>query len=443
MKRLISLLLTIAMLASMMATTVFAAEGSEDLHLSAVGECTTGDATVDVTLSLAELNLVDATSMLVVFSSEDLEMTDNQWLLNGQMIKDFEDNKAVWASENPVPVNGEDGFMKLTFTAPEAVGEYTFQCAVTVKHEDEVLAEVTIDGKAVVKMPAEPEAYPDIKAITLALSEDISVLYKAIVPEGYSNPYMVFTFNNKDYKITEYTVEASTGRYCFTFPGVTPQCMKDNISATVYATYGEKEYSDTYANYSVLKYCTNQLGKNPNAKLKALLSDLLVYGEKSQLYKNYKTNDLVTAGLSLSPSSFPGLDSSFNKQTATGTKDANVDWSSATLMLANNVAMRFGIKTTQPEKYTYEVTINGKTTVYTADDLIPNGEGKWYLDFPGIMANQFNRTVTAVIKQNGVQVGRTLTYSVNTYIWKYQSLTDSLGNLLKAIYNYGNSAANY
>ena len=290
-------------------------------------------------------------------------------------------------------------------------------------------------------LTAEPTEQIKIKSAALKLSDDINVLYRTIVPEGYTNPYMVFEFIGKTYTIRDYFIDEN-GLYCFYFPGVTPQCMGDNISATLYATYGTKAYSHTVASYSVLKYCTNQLSKSPDAKLKALLSDLLVYGEKSQLYMNYKTDQLVTKGLSLSPSTFPGLDSSFDQQKLTGTTDPNVKWSSAGLVLSNNMVMRFAITTTNPENYTYEITISGRTSVFTHEDLVEEN-GKYYLYYRGIKATEFNKPVTAVIKYNGTPISKVLTYSVNTYIYKNQALTNALGDMLRATYNYGKSAESY
>jgi hypothetical protein len=281
-----------------------------------------------------------------------------------------------------------------------------------------------------------------INSAALSIAEDISVIYRATVPAGYTNPYMVFTFGGKEYTVTEYTVE-SNGRLRFVFPGVTPQCMGDNISATLYATYGGKEYTNTVASYSVRKYCENQFGKNPDAKLKTLLSDLLVYGEKCQLYKNYKTDSLVTTGLTLYPSTFKTMDESYNKQTLTGTVDPNVRWSGASLLLANNMCIRVTVTTSNPEDYTYEITINGRTTTYTAADLVANGTNKYYLEFSGIMATEFNHPMTAVIKKDGTPISQTLTYSVNTYIYKKQAEVSTLGDMLRAAYNYGVSANNY
>ena len=338
-------------------------------------------------------------------------------------------------------------------TAPtcskEGYTTYTCSCGDTYTGDKtSVVDHAYVDGKCKwcqaeePVVPAEPIEALKINSAALTLTEDINVLYRTTVPAIYSDPYMVFTMNGEEYKVTEYFKDEND-RLCFYFRGVMPQYMNDNISATLYADYNGKEYSNTVPSYSVRKYCENQLNKTTSATLKTLLSDLLVYGEKTQLYRNYKTDNLVTAGLNLTPSAFPGLDSSYNKQTLTGTASADVRWSSAGLVLSNNMSMRIGLTTNNPEKYTYEVTINGRTIKYTAADLEANGTGKYYLYFRGIMASEFNMPVTAVIKENGVQVSQVLTYSVNTYIYKKQDMNDALGVLLKAIYNYGNSAANY
>ncbi|MBQ7398256.1 MAG: hypothetical protein IJW09_05460 [Clostridia bacterium] len=276
----------------------------------------------------------------------------------------------------------------------------------------------------------------------LNLTQDINFVYVATIPEGFTNPYVVFTMNGKNHTVTESTLD-DRGRNCFKFLGVNPHWMGDNISATVYATVGDIEVSFTQANYSIKQYCKNQLSKTTDNELKALLSDLLVYGEKAQSYQNYKTGELVTADMTLYPSTFVTLGAEYNKQTVIGDKNATIDYGGAGLYLSNNVAIRYTINTFTPEKYTYEITIKGNTRTFTAADLQYVSEGKYYLFFDGIMATEFDEVVTAQIKQDGVLVGRTIEYSVNTYIQKYQDDASTLGALLRAVHNYGNSATAY
>lgn len=281
-----------------------------------------------------------------------------------------------------------------------------------------------------------------INSAYLMLSQDINVIYRTTLPEGFTSPRMVFTFNGEDTVVTEYTVDAN-GRYCYAFPKVNPQKMGDNICATLYATVDGIEVSVCIAEYSVRQYCINQLNKNPDENLKRMISDLLVYGEKTQIYQNYKTDALVTDGLTLTPSRFVKLDDSYNKQLITGTSDPNVRYSSAKLELSNDMIVLFGITTDDPTPYKFEVTANGTTVVYTADELTYK-DGRYYLSFSGVKATRFDDVIKAVIKKDGVQVSQTLQYSVYTYIQKNQDTgNNALAELLKAIYNYGESAKLY
>ena len=281
-----------------------------------------------------------------------------------------------------------------------------------------------------------------INSAYLVLSQDINVIYRTTLPDGFTDPRMVFTFNGGDTVVTEYTVD-NQGRLCYAFQNINPQKMGDNICATLYATVGGVEVSVCISEYSVRQYCINQLNRNPDANLKRMISDLLVYGEKTQIYQNYKTDALVTDGLTLTPSTFVELDDSYNKQQITGTSDPSVRYSSAKLELSNDMIVLLGITTNDPTPYTFEVTTSSKTIVYTAEDL-DYKDGRYYLSFSGVKATRFDDVITAVIKKDGVQVSQTLQYSVYTYIQKNQNTdNDTLRELLQAIYNYGESAKLY
>ena len=281
-----------------------------------------------------------------------------------------------------------------------------------------------------------------INSAYLVLSQNINVIYRTTLPEGFENPRMVFTFNGEDTVVTTYNIDEQ-GRYCYAFTGVNPQKIGDNICATLYATVDGIEVSVSIPTYSVRQYCLNQLSKTTDEAFISLISDLLVYGEKAQIYQNYKADELVTEGLDLTPSTFVALDSSYNKQQIIGTADPNVRYSSANLLLSNEISVQLGVTTDDPSPYTFEVTINDRTDIYTSEDL-EYRDGKYYLTFRGIKPSAFDDEITAIIKKDGVQISQTLKYSVHTYIQKNQNTqTDILRELLKAIYNYGESARNY
>ncbi|MBE6557720.1 MAG: hypothetical protein E7661_01735 [Ruminococcaceae bacterium] len=283
-----------------------------------------------------------------------------------------------------------------------------------------------------------------INGASLVLSENINVIYAVTVPDGFVNPRMVFSFNGNETVVTTYTVDEQ-GRYCYAFSNVNPQKMGDRIDATLYAMVNGEEVSVSILDYSIRQYCINLLEQKPDDEnLKRMVSDLLVYGSKTQVYQNYKVDALVTDGIELTPSNFNRLDETYNKQELIGAVDPDIRYASATLELSSEMTLLLGITATKDiSLYTFEVAINGRTTIYTFEDLTYKN-GKYYLSFCGIKATEFNDVVSAVIKKDGEQIGQTVNYSVYTYIQKHQNTeNEELRELLKAIYNYGESALIY
>jgi hypothetical protein len=221
----------------------------------------------------------------------------------------------------------------------------------------------------------------------------------------------------------------------------------DNIMATLYATNSYDEIvTHCIAEYSVRQYCVSQLTRSSDAKLKTMLSDLLVYAEKAQLYSGYKTDKLVTEGLEdiMTPSTFTSVDASSNKQQISGTADPSVRWRSAGLRYETAMALYVKFSATDLEGLEVRVTKNGVTTTYSAADFIDEGSDTYRINIRGIHFSQFDTEITARFYRNGEQIGQTLTYSVNTYIYRNQDTSNAaLRELLRATYVYGESAKAY
>ena len=284
-----------------------------------------------------------------------------------------------------------------------------------------------------------------INSARLNLDSDINIAYIATVPSDYTDFYMIFTFNGQDYRVDP--VDNGDGRYRFLFDKVIPQMVGDNIVATLYATNAYDEIVTRCINeYSVRTYCINQLTKSNDAELKTMLSDLLVYAEKAQLYSGYKTDMLVTEGLEgiMTPSSFTSIDASVNKQQISGTVDSSVKWRSAGLVYQNAMALYIKFTATDIEGLEVRITRNGKTYIYTQDMFTLGTDGRYTILHQGIYFTQFDDDVTATFHRNGEQIGETLTYSVNSYIYRNQDAPDEkLCELLRATYVYGESAKAY
>jgi hypothetical protein len=290
------------------------------------------------------------------------------------------------------------------------------------------------------------------------LSDDIVLKYRCTIPAGFTDAYIVFEFNGETYYTHEYEVE-NDGRYSFKFPYVLPQKMADNICATLYATVDGVDVSVQVAQYSMLQYCFNTLKKTNASEIdRTLYSDVLAYGADVQVAMNYKTDALVTDlaaamlakldndQLVMTPSTFPGLDESFNLQKRYG--DATFTGAvptSATIVLGAKVKLRISITCTDLEAYSYKLTLNGREYNYTGADLVPvndGSDGKYYLYFEGIKAMELCEVLTMTIWEGDTQVGYTLEYSVGTYIYKNvdkSNTTEANRNLMKALFNYGES----
>ena len=287
-----------------------------------------------------------------------------------------------------------------------------------------------------------------LKGASPVLSDDIVMVYETFIPAGFENAYMVFQFNGETTVVTESEYVAATGRTCFRFPGLNPQKMGDNIHATLYATVDGYEVSIVNASYSMVQYCDRQLKNSAiSAELRTALSDLLIYGEMNQIYEGYKTDALCTSLLSaeatLTPSTFPaaGVDASWNVQSMTGTKLDDCTFTGVGVTLGAKIVIGLNVTCTDTERFSFKVTIGGVDHVITGDMLVPTGvENKYVLNFDKITAIQLGETITFTIWEGDTQVSRTATYSVYSYIYKNQNTADTnMANLLKAIYNYGES----
>ena len=287
-----------------------------------------------------------------------------------------------------------------------------------------------------------------IASAALTLNGKIDVGFTAYIPDDYDEPYMVFTGPNGECTVTEYEIDGN-GDFCFSYDAVNPQCMGDGITATLYATKdGEPEPEEIHIeNYSIRQYCVNQLAKTGedeiSAELRTLISDMLAYGAAAQVFTGYNTNTPVNEGddiVNLTCSKFKPL--SDMKPDFIGATDGSVCWKSAGLILTNSVAMTFHFYAENPDGLRIRVGINGREVEYKEFEQV--GENLFEITFTGITATEFADAVTASFYRGEVQVGNTLSYSVNTYICaKQNDSNENLAKLVKALYNYGASAKTF
>ncbi len=275
----------------------------------------------------------------------------------------------------------------------------------------------------------------------IRLNNDISVLWAVQVPEGYSDVYATFKLGNgalvtvTDYKIDEY------GRYVFTFCDVTPHKMGDVITASIYA---DGELQITSSDFSIRSYCEYLLKNYASDKeLVAVVTDLLIYGERAQLYVGYKTDSLVTEGLGIESDTAEEAEIT-NKLSLSSNSADGITLEGIGLVLDSSLAFRLVFSAENAEGLTLKVTVGGRTKSFNVSELAYKN-GKYTLIYDGINAAQFDELITVSFERNGEALGTALTYSVNSYVYYVRSINapENLTALVEAIARYGASAKVY
>lgn len=282
-----------------------------------------------------------------------------------------------------------------------------------------------------------------IHGATVILNNQIDVVYITKLPSDFTN--VSLTVNGT--AITEYTVKS--GYYYFYYTGVNPQCMGDNLSAVLAGTAANGQtYTALKESYSVREYCISKLSNSStSAKVRSLVTALLIYGTRAQQYMSYNTSAYVTSGSDFTgnnPSVTPFTALSGYSASFDGDADPDTYWLSAGLTLSNGVAMNFRFYSASINGLTATVKLNGETKTYSSDDFVAVGTNLYEITFDGISPNEFADNVMAYFEYDAAQVGNTVSYSVNAYIQSKQNDSNNkLKYLVQALSVYGRCAEAY
>ena len=264
------------------------------------------------------------------------------------------------------------------------------------------------------------------------LGGDLSIKYLVEVGDGVSasDLKLVVTYHGMQTTLTESTLN-DDGYYVFTFEGIAPQCMGDNVAAELFI--GENETAaDSKPTYSVADNLKN-IYDSSDAKTQQLIIDTLEYGAAAQTYRDYKTGALVTDGFAAAdsdtdvavPENKPVLDD----QSSAVSVSANVRYSTVNYLL-------FGL--TGADSYDGKVTIDGNSVTGTM-------QGVYYAVATGAISPENFAQDFTMKYDNGDNDYITLAYSVNDYCYAAYTKgeTQSMKDLALALYNYGLSAHIY
>ncbi|MBQ7247790.1 MAG: NPCBM/NEW2 domain-containing protein [Lachnospiraceae bacterium] len=283
--------------------------------------------------------------------------------------------------------------------------------------------------------------------VGLVLHENLGVsCFADFADESADGAVMRFEYGEytKDIPLPE-TAEVN-GTYKFTYNGITPWTMGDEVTATLISGDGQELGSKTFSlkqlcqayldAESIDGYTNDQL-----AALKTLINDLLVYGGTLQTYTGYKTGSLVSDGI-------PASDRTINDPDMidiSGRTGSGVTVKSATIMHGNvnYLRVRFSLN---GETSINDVAMNmtlGETTVPM--NITNGGINEYYATSPGLMPTQYDDvlTVSASVNEND---DASIVYSLNSYAYRMfnrENADNGVKALVKAMYNYGVSAEEY
>lgn len=252
----------------------------------------------------------------------------------------------------------------------------------------------------------------DSMAQSITLKNDLSLnIYATIL-----DPDAVVTINGERVE----GVSVSGWTKCYEVSGLLPQQMADSVKIHIVQMI-DGERVEVFKNTSILKYCLDFFHSERATDVeKDLIADLLRYGKQAQLYSKYNTSLLPTDKIDLSDfgNSFDKKDipSYFNRS---GVLDEKYDINAAALMLGNSLAMYLRFVAEDTNGLTMTVSINGRTKVYVASDFVSLGGGQYMVSHENIGAHEMNLPLTAVLKQDGEQIGQQLTCSIADYVGRF------------------------
>lgn len=273
----------------------------------------------------------------------------------------------------------------------------------------------------------------EIYGQSVNIGGDISIKYHVQINDALVTPESLslkVTFLAETKTLTE--CQKIGDYYVFTFTGIAPQCMGENLAAELYVGEALTDSVPTYSIKQNLLYLYNQEENKDNTYLRQLVIDTLEYGAAAQTYRGYKTDELVTKDFADANSDTDLTPPEDTMTLTSGTAD----------LYFKSATVRFGTTNYIVVKYydkngTVTPTVNGESAEKT--DL---GNGIYQIISEAIDATELDTDVTFALGD-----GITLAYSVGDYVYEMTkagtSATTQMQALANALYNYGRAAEIY
>ena len=242
--------------------------------------------------------------------------------------------------------------------------------------------------------------------------------------------------------------------YYFILDGLTAVQMNDRISSVLYGTKDGQPYYSPVDEYSIATYAYSQMN-NPDRdeSLKTLCADLLRYGSKAQIFKNYRTDALADGNMTETHKAYlsdmEAVTFGNTNRVLNDLDNAPITWAGKSLNLESKVALKFvfnmgsytGTLSDLRLRISYEDAYgNGKTAILTEAEPYGQATGAYVFTLDTLLAAELRTVVSAQIYAGDTSVSCTLQYSPDTY---GNNKTGTLLDLCKALFAYSDSAKDF
>ena len=340
---------------------------------------------------------------------------------------------------------------KLNLTPAKSLYGYEFVKA------DGLNTPIVSDGTVVTyyyknKTAPEEKPSPVINTVSLSLESSITMNFKVLKNSlsSFDEFYMTFECGGKEEKVTDY--KETDKYYVFSYKGINPQLMNDNVTAVLHAKNKSGEYTSPEKIMSVKEYAYTMLDRysdDEHAKLRTLLVDLLNYGAAAQIYAGYQTDNLVNSDLTDVQKDWASKDTTefknirnLNYKTIS---NPTAEWKTCSLVLKNSIMVKVKFSAKDVENKTVEIVLKNTKFTYTKDDFVNNGDGTYYVYCNELFANELSDDLLFTIYENGVPCSNTMLFSVESYarLVRDNYKDKPLDKMTTAMMLYGKSAKAY
>lgn len=340
---------------------------------------------------------------------------------------------------------------KLDLTPAKSLYGYEFVKA------DGLNTPIVSDGTVVTyyyknKTAPEDKPSPVINTVSLSLESSITMNFKVLKSSlsSFDEFYMTFKCGGKEEKVTDY--KETDKYYVFSYKGINPQLMNDNVTAVLHAKNKSEEYTSPEKIMSVREYAYTMLDRysdDEHSKLRTLLVDLLNYGAAAQIYAGYQTDNLVNSDLTDVQKDWASKDTTefknirnLNYKTIS---NPTAEWKTCSLVLKNSITVKVKFSAKDVENKTVEIVLKNTKFTYTKDDFVNNGDGTYYVYCNELFANELSDDLLFTIYENGKPCSNTMLFSVESYarLVRDNYKDKPLDKMTTAMMLYGKSAKAY